>query len=88
MSKWSFGDIFWISVLIAVGYVIVKDDVFSDYRPDYIKYVEDSRNGCVLRTEVQLSNHMVHIRKTEYRPKVLRVYDCANNNTAATILEK
>lgn len=88
MTKWTFGDILWIGVLLTVGYLIVKGDLDSDRRADYIKYIEDPRNGCVLQSESPLANHMVHVRKSEYRSKVLRVYACANNNTAATILEK
>lgn len=84
----SLGDWLKIIVCVAIGYFIIKGDIDSDKRPEYIRYIDDPRNGCVLQSEVPLANHLVHIRKSEYQPKVLRVYACANNNTAATLLEK
>lgn len=88
MKDWSFGDIIWIGFLVTIGYLLVKSDLNSDKRADYIKYVEDPRNGCVLQQTIPLANHLVHIAKSEYKSKILRVYQCANGLTAANISEE
>lgn len=88
MGDWTFGDLLKIAVLLGLGWFSVQSEIEADYRPDYIKYVDDPRNGCVVRNEISLANHQVHIKKAEYRPKILRIYDCANNQIAANITEE
>lgn len=85
MTNWTLGDLLWIVLLVMVGYFIVKSDIDSDKRADYIKYVEDPRNGCVLQQTIPLANHQVHVVKSEYKSKILRVYQCVNGLTAANI---
>lgn len=57
----------------------------EDKRPDKVRWIEDIRNGCKLVETIPLANDMVHIRKSEYVPKLLKVYNCKSNLKAATI---
>lgn len=59
----------------------------EDKRPGNVRWVEDIRNGCRLVETVPLANDMVHVRKSEYVPKLLKVYNCKGNLKAA-IIEK
>ncbi len=82
------GDLIILVVCFTLGYLIITSEMNADYRPEHIKYVQDTRNGCVLKQSVEIFNQMVHIRKDEYRPKILRIYLCANGLTAANISEE
>lgn len=88
MGDWGISDILKIAVLGGLGWMIIQSEREADYRPEYIKYVEDPRNGCKIQQELPLFNHMVHVAKAEYKPKILRVYLCANGLTAANISEE
>lgn len=88
MGNWTLGDLIKIAICLGLGWLILQVELNSDNRPESVKYVEDPRNGCSLQTEVPVFNHMIHIAKSEYRPKILRVYLCANNITAANIEEE
>lgn len=82
------GDILKIAILVGLGWFIIKSERDADYRPENIRYVEDPRNSCKIQQEFPLFNHMVHVTKAEYKPKILRVYHCANGLTAANISEE
>lgn len=85
MTSWTFGDLVKIIICLTLGYFLLSAELREDKRPENVKYVEDPRNGCELRSELLLANHLIHIKHAEYQPKVLRIYDCANNQVAANI---
>jgi hypothetical protein len=80
-------DWFIVFLVIGVVYWLVTESSKEDTRPEAVKWVEDSRNACKLREELQLANQLVHIKQDQYRPKVLSLYDCKGGLTAALIRE-
>lgn len=73
-----------IVVLTILGALIYAGSN-EDTRSEAVKWVEDTRNGCKLVSTTPLANQLEHIKKTEYLPKLLDLYDCKNGLTAAII---
>lgn len=79
----------WLAVSAFLAYLIIMLITLElDNRPDNIKYIEDSRNGCKVSQVVKLANHQIHIRKDEYKAMVLYVYQCNGGNVAANIVKE
>lgn len=83
----TFKDWLFVIGVIAVVVFLVNESNKEDTRPEAVKWVEDSRNVCKLREEIPLANQLTHIKQSEYRPKVLSLYDCKGGLTAALIRE-
>lgn len=80
----SFSDCLWLVMLGVFVWLLMMMDHKPEVQRPAVTWVEDSRNGCVPRTPVALSNDGV-TKDSKFIPKLLTVYDCKNGLTAAVI---
>lgn len=85
MLTWA--DLFWAAMLIAFAGTLIYVAEQEDQRPPRQQWIEDSRNSCVVKDKLELANDQTHVRKDEYLPKILTIYECKNGLKAALIKE-